>query len=64
VTQALLEITDFPGMSASDCEGFGQANLSLDETLLSICQKSIEILASDELVEIIFNTIMLTANTH
>jgi len=64
VTQALLEIPDFPGMSVSDCEGFGQANLSPDETLLSICQKSIEILASDELVEIIFNTIMLTANTH
>ena len=24
LTQALLEIPDFPGMSVSDCEGFGR----------------------------------------
>jgi nitrogen regulatory protein P-II 1 len=40
VTQALLEITDFPGMSVSDCEGFGQVSLSLVETLPPTCPKN------------------------
>jgi nitrogen regulatory protein P-II 1 len=65
VTQALLEIPDFPGMSVSDCEGFGQVKFIIGRDFTPyLPKKRIEIFASDELVEIIFNTIMLSANTH
>jgi nitrogen regulatory protein P-II 1 len=65
VTQALLEIADFPGMSVSDCEGFGHVKFIIGRDFTPyLPKKRIEIFAADELVEIIFSTIMLTANTH
>ena len=64
VTQALLEIPGFPGMSVSDCEGFdGSKGVNADFTPY-IPKKRIEIFAPDELVESIFDMLMLSANTH
>jgi nitrogen regulatory protein P-II 1 len=65
MTQALPEIPDFPGMSVSDCEGFGHVKFIIGRDFTPyLPKKRIEIFAADELVEIIFSTIMLTANTH
>ena len=65
VTQALLEIPEFPGMSVSDCEGFGRETvISRQDYTPFLAKKRIEIFAPEELVEIIFETIMQAANTH
>jgi len=64
LTQALLEIPDFPGMSVSDCEGFG-SDMVIDRNFSPYEPATrIEIFAPDELVEHIFNTVMQAANTH
>lgn len=65
VTQTLLEIPDFPGMSVSDCEGFGRERaVSWQEYTPFVPKKRIEIFAPDALVERIFDTLMEVANTH
>ncbi len=66
LTQTLLdEIPDFPGMSVSDCEGFGEVKFIAGRDFTPYTQKKrIEIFAPDELVEKIFNTVMAAANTH
>ena len=66
LTQALLdEIPDFPGMSVSDCEGFGLVKLIAGRDFTPYMpKKRIEIFAPDELVEIISDTLMTAANTH
>lgn len=65
LTQNLLEIPGFPGMSVSDCEGFGQEKIShIQDYSPYMPKKRIEIFAPDELVDIIFNTVMTVANTH
>lgn len=65
LTQALLKIPDFPGISVSDCEGFGHVKILPDRDYTPyIAKKRIEIFATDELVECILNTIMTIANTH
>jgi nitrogen regulatory protein P-II 1 len=64
VTQALLEIPDFPGMSVSDCEGFGGEKVVDRDFTPFLYRKRVEIFAPDELVEQIFNTLMAAANTH
>jgi len=65
LTQALLEIPDFPGMSVSDCEGFGRAHVAVSQTYNPfVAKKRIEIFTGDEMVELIFDTIMKHANTH
>ena len=64
VTQALLEIPGFPGMSVSDCEGFGGDKVIDRDFTPYMPRKRIEIFAPDELVENIFTTVMLAANTH
>jgi nitrogen regulatory protein PII len=65
LTQTLLEIPHFPGMSVSDCEGFGRVKIiSGQEYMPFMPKKRIEIFAPDEQVEIIFNAIMTIANTH
>ncbi|WP_025039840.1 P-II family nitrogen regulator [Nitrosospira briensis] len=66
LTQALLdEIPDFPGMSVSDCEGFGEVKLISGRDFTPYMpKKRIEIFAPDELTEIIFDTLMTAANTH
>lgn len=65
VTQALLEIPGFPGMSVSDCEGFGRAKvISHQEFTPFLAKKRLEIFAPDDLVDTIFETIMHASNTH
>jgi len=65
LTQALLEIPDFPGMSISDCEGFGREKIiDRQDYIPYVSRKRIEIFAPDEMVECIFNAVMTTANTH
>jgi nitrogen regulatory protein P-II 1 len=65
LTQTLLELPDFPGMSVSDCEGFGRVKLIAGRDFTPyVPKKRIEIFACDELVENILNTIMIIANTH
>jgi nitrogen regulatory protein P-II 1 len=64
VTQALLEIPEFPGMSVSDCEGFGGEKVIGRDFTPYMPRKRVEIFAPDELVEQIFDTVMLAANTH
>ncbi len=65
LTQILLEIPNFPGMSVSDCEGFGREKLVPRQDYTPyVSRKRIEIFAPDEMVECIFSAVMTTANTH
>ncbi|MEO6430147.1 MAG: P-II family nitrogen regulator [Nitrosospira sp.] len=64
VTQALLEIPGFPGMSVSDCEGFDGDKVIDGDFTPYMPKKRIEVFTPDELVEVIFDTLMLAANTH
>ena len=65
VTESLLEIPGFPGMSVSECEGFGrERDADKQDYTPYLNNKRIEIFSPDELVDCIFNTIMTTANTH
>jgi nitrogen regulatory protein P-II 1 len=65
LTQALLEIPDFPGMSVSSCEGFGRTRAIENQNYTPFIAKTrIEIFTPDELVEGIFNAVMTAANTH
>ncbi len=65
LTQALLEIPHFPGMSVSDCVGFGRAHVSVSQEYSPfVAKKRIEIFAPDKMVDLIFTTIMKHANTH
>jgi nitrogen regulatory protein PII len=65
LTQALLDIPDFPGMSVSHCEGFGRTRAIEHQNYTPFIGKArIEIFAPDVLVERIFNTVMTAANTH
>lgn len=65
LTQKLLEIPEFPGMSVSDCQGFGHRRV-IDEQAYSpfVAKKRIEIFASGDMVHTIFDAIMAVANTH
>jgi nitrogen regulatory protein PII len=65
LTQALLEIPGFPGMTVLDCEGFGRAHVAVSQNYNPfVVKKRIEIFAPDEMVELIFELIMKQANTH
>jgi nitrogen regulatory protein P-II 1 len=65
LTQTLLEIPHFPGMSVSDCEGFGREKvIDRQDYTPFMPKKRIEIFAQDELVDSIFDAIMTFANTH
>jgi len=65
LTQALLEIPGFPGISVSDCEGFGNERYAEKQDYTPYVQKKrIEIFVPDKLVNTIFNTIMAVTNTH
>ena len=64
VVQALMEIRDFPGMSISDCEGFGRERADAgQEYKLFFSKKRIEIFAPENLADIIFDSIMKAAHT-
>jgi nitrogen regulatory protein P-II 1 len=64
LTIALGKIPGFPGMTVSDCEGFGRerAEHGYDYRPF-ITKKRLEIFAPDALVDSIFNTIMETAHS-
>lgn len=65
LTQALLEIPHFPGMSVSDCEGFGREKVADSQNYTPfVAKKRIEIFVPDDLVETVFATLMKHANTH
>jgi nitrogen regulatory protein PII len=65
VTQALLEIPGFPGMSVSDCEGFGRERLTERQDYSPfLSKKRLEIFTPDDLVDAIVETLMQAANTH
>jgi len=60
---ALIDIPGFPGMSVMDC-GFGNERLEHSQNYRPFLpRKRIEILAPDNLVEMIFTTIMCIANS-
>ncbi|MDX8127207.1 P-II family nitrogen regulator [Methylomonas sp. LW13] len=64
ITMALLEIPGFPGMSIMDCEGFGRERTEHSQDYKPfLLKKRLEIFAPDDLVEIIFETIMRTAHS-
>jgi len=64
VTHALMEIPDFPGMSVSDCQGFGRERAETgNEYHPFYGKKRIEIFAPDVMADLIFDTIMRTAHT-
>ncbi|GAB6047247.1 P-II family nitrogen regulator [Methyloparacoccus murrellii] len=64
VVQALMEIPGFPGMSVWDCEGFGhQRGDSGQDFNPFVAKKRLEILAEEELVDVIIATLMKYAHT-
>ena len=64
VTLALTEIPDFPGMSVSDCEGFGREYAeSGHEYRPFLPKKRIEIFTPDHLADRIFQVLMQAAHT-
>lgn len=65
LTVALLDLPKFPGMSVSDCEGFGRTRSSASQAFTPfVSQKRIEIFAPDFLVDRIVATILQFANTN
>lgn len=65
LTMALLDIPGFPGMSVSDCEGFGRSKASAAQDFSPfMAKKRIEIFAPDDMADRIAAVIMETANTH
>lgn len=64
LTQRLLEIPQFPGMSVSDCEGFGrEKSASGQDYIPFFSKKRIEIYAAANLVEPILTAILLIASS-
>jgi len=64
LTMALIKIPGFPGMTVSDCEGFGRERTEHSQDYKPyITKKRIEIFAPDALVETIFATIMKVAHS-
>ena len=64
VTHALMEIPGFPGMSVSDCEGFGRERAETgNEYKPFYGKKRIEIFAPDVMANLIFDTIMHIAHS-
>ncbi len=64
IMQALLEIDGFPGMSVTDCEGFGRKRIETSQDYTPFVRKKrLEIFAPEHLVEEIFTTLMRVART-
>ena len=65
LTQALLEIQGFPGMSVTDCEGFGRAHVAVSQNYNPfVAKKRVEIFVPDDMAEQVFAAVMKHANTH
>ena len=59
ITMALMELPNFPGMTVIDCEGFGREHTEHTQDYRPFLpKKRIEIFAPDNVVDIIFDTIM------
>ncbi|MGZ8216132.1 P-II family nitrogen regulator [Methylomagnum sp.] len=64
LVEAFDEIPDFPGMSLSDCQGFGRERIEAGRGFTQFAtKKRLEIFAPDELAETIVATIMKHAHT-
>ena len=64
VTQALLEIPGFQGMSVSNCEGFGRDKVESGQDYTPFFpKKRLEIFATEDLVEPIMTTLMRFAHS-
>lgn len=64
IVRAFLDIEGFPGMSVTDCEGFGRNQPdAAQEYTPFVRRKRLEIFAPDRLVEIIVATLMREAGT-
>ncbi len=64
IMQALCEIDGFPGMSVTDCEGFGRTRTTAGQAYSPfVAKKRLEIFAPEGLVEVIFTTLMREAQT-
>lgn len=69
VTRALQEITGFPGMTVSDCRGFGKekgkegSHRVIEDLIDYIPKVKIEIMLKDEMVDEVVGVITKTAHT-
>jgi nitrogen regulatory protein P-II 1 len=69
VTRALQEIPEFPGMTVSDCRGFGREkgkkgpHRDVEDLIDYIPKVRIEIMLKDEMVDQVVETIAKTAHT-
>jgi len=64
VVLALMDIPGFPGMSVSDCEGFGRERAEAGQEYKPFfIKKRIEVFAPDHLADDIFSTLMRVAHT-
>ena len=72
VTSALEEIDDFPGMTVTDVRGFGREKAIhargaphrvIEDFVEYVKKERIEIVAHDEMVELILKTIVSAAHT-
>lgn len=72
VTGALEEIDDFPGMTVTDVRGFGREKAShargaphrvIEDFVEYVKKVRIEIVAQDQMVDVIVETIVRTAHT-
>jgi nitrogen regulatory protein PII len=64
VTQALLDIPGFPGMSVSDCQGFGREKAESDQDYTPFfSKKRLEIFTTEALVEPIVTVLLRVAHS-
>ncbi|CAL1238922.1 P-II family nitrogen regulator [Candidatus Methylocalor cossyra] len=64
LVQVLTEIPGFPGLSVSDCEGFGRDRIEAGHDFTPFApKKRLEIFAPDPLVDTIVTAIMAHAHT-
>jgi len=64
VTMALMEIPGFPGMTVTDCDGFGRERTEHSQDYKPFLpKKRIEVFAPEHLVENIFETLMRVAHS-
>lgn len=61
---ALLAIPDFPGMSVSDCRGFGREKIGFGQNFDPLFEKTrVEIFAPDAMVDTIVSVLVKHAHT-
>lgn len=69
VTTALQDIPGFPGMTVSDCRGFGKEkgkegpHRVVEDLIDYIPKVRVEIMVKDEMVDLVVETIAKTAHT-